>query len=121
MNNILEELKNEPDCNSGIMYIYSAVETEIDPTEHTVSLDYLHPIPVEIIYRDLSLSSLKWKYEGQMNSGSKEILCDLNYESLLKICRRIAINGEDYSVYKDVQGFGLLKRKDYLIAILEKK
>lgn len=120
MNNIFEELKNEPDCNSGIMYVYPAIETEIDPTEHTVELTYLHPIPVEIIHRDMSLSSLKWKYEGQMAIGSKEVICELNYESLLKVCRKIVINGEEYRTYKDASGFGILRRRDYLVCIIEK-
>ncbi len=119
-NEILSELKNEPDCNSGIMYVYPAIETEVDPTEHTVELTYLNPIPVEIIYKDMSLSSVKWSYEGQIALGSKEILCDLNWESLLQICHRIVINNEDYKVYKDAQGFGMLHRKAYLICVIEK-
>jgi len=119
-NEILNQIKNEPDCNSGIMYVYPAIETENDPTEHTVDVTYLNPIPVEIIYRDMSLSSIKWSYEGQIKLGSKEILCDLNWESLLKICKRIVIDDEDYKTYKDAQGFGILKRKSYIICILEK-
>jgi hypothetical protein len=119
-NDILNELKNESDCNSGVMYVYPAIETETDPTEHTVALAYLNPIPIEIIYRDMSLSSLKWNYEGQIKIGSKEILCDLNYESLLKICHKITINDEEYRTYKDASGFGILRRKDYLVVIAEK-
>lgn len=122
MINLFEILQNDKNYNKVIMYVYMAQEIENDPTEHTKTLTYLNPIPVRGIGKDASLSSLKWNYAGQLAVGSKEVLVELPYENLLKVCRKIIINGEEYKVYKDAQiGFGLLKRKDYIICVLEKQ
>lgn len=119
--NIFELVQNE-NYNKAVMYVYTAQETESDPTEHTVELTYNNPIPVRVMIRDLSFSSLAWKYYGQIAVGSKEIICELAYENILKACRKILIGDEEYTVYKDAQSsFGILKRRDYLVVILGKK
>jgi len=122
MINLFEILQNDSNYNKCVMYCYMATEVENDPVEHTKDITYLNPIPIRVIGKDVSLSSLKWNYAGQIATGSKEILCEIPYENLLKACRKIVIDGEEYKVYKDAQtGFGILKRKDYIIAVLEKQ
>jgi hypothetical protein len=99
--------------------VYPAKKTEIDPTEKTQSLEFLNPITIEALVRDLSPESLHWKYFGLLNVGSKELICQKKYRNLLELASKIQIGENYYSVRTDdSQGWNILERQDYIVCVL---
>jgi len=80
--------------------IYLAVETEIDPYEHTVESTMLNPLPVKAIVSDLNFSSIQWKIPGIITDKAKEIIIKKKRENLLKRSHKIEINGELYNGWR---------------------
>ena len=99
--------------------LYPAIETIEDPYEKTKTNSFLNPITIKAYVTQLSFESLKWKYTGQIPSGSVQILCDVKYENALKISDKIMINGKTYKCWKDdSQNFMIMRRDDHLVVIL---
>ena len=102
--------------------IYPAKETETDPFEHTKTLSYLNPVPVDALIRNISTEALTWKYYGTIPIGSRECIVEKKYKNLFLAANKIKIGGDYFNTYKDdVKGFGIITRQDYLIVILELK
>ena len=101
--------------------VYPATEVVDDPYEKTTTKGFLNPITIKAYVIQLSFESLKWKYPGQVPSGSVKIICDLKYEGLLKIADKIKIGEDYYKTWKDdSKNFMILKREDHLVVILGK-
>jgi len=102
--------------------VYSAKDTEDDPYEHTSTKTFLNPIAIDALVQQISQEALRWKYVGQLPQNSMQIICELRHENTLKTADKIEINGISYGVYKGSgKEFTILKRNDYLIAVLELK
>jgi len=101
--------------------LYPAKEIVNDPTEHTVTLEFLNPITIKAYVISLSYESLKWKYTGLIPTGSVKILCDTKHEGLLKVADKIKIGDDYFKCWKDdSRNFMILKRDDHIVAILGK-
>jgi len=102
--------------------VYQAIETIDDPYEKTTSKTMLNPIPVKAIVRTISPDALRWKYTGQLSSGSKEIICEKKYLNLFKMADKIKIDDNYYKCYQDDErGFNITDKTDYLIIIVQLK
>ena len=118
--NIFQILKNEGKLTKAL--IYPATSRESDPYEHTKVESFLNPIAIDVLVQQISFEALKWKFFGQIPQNSIQIICELRHEHLLKVADKIQIGDQIYKCYKDdSRGFMILKRFDYLIAILETK
>ena len=119
MINLFDILKSQGELKHA--YVYPAITHETDPVEHTTEDTLLDPVIVQGILKDISFGGLKYKYFGELNAGSKQLLCDKKYLSLLKICRKIIIDSEEYAVYQDAdKNFQILSREDYLVVIIQR-
>lgn len=99
--------------------VYPAIETINDPYEKTKADSFLNPLPIKAYVTQLSFESLKWKYPGQVPSGSVKIICYNKYETLLKTAYKIKIGDNFYKCIKDDdKGFLIMRRDDHLVAIL---
>ena len=102
--------------------VYSAKDTLVDPYEKNSEKVYMNCVTIEVLLQQISQESLRWKYIGQLPQESVQIICELRHENTLKTADKIKINGISYGVYKgSSKEFTILKRNDYLIAILERK
>ena len=118
--NLFGLLKNEGKLSK--VLVYSAKDTEDDPYEHTSTKTFLNPIAIDALVQQISQEALRWKYVGQLPQNSMQIICELRHENTLKTADKIEINGISYGVYKGSgKEFTILKRNDYLIAVLELK
>jgi len=117
---IFNLLKNEGRLET--LLVYSAQEITLDPYEHNTEKKFNNPLPIKGLIRDISAEALKWSYYGNIPIGSKEIICQKKYKSLLLAANKIKI-GEDYfkTYHDDQKGFGILQRSDYIVVILAKK
>ena len=99
--------------------VYPATEVVNDPYEKTKTESFLNPLPIKAYVTELSFSSLKWKYTGQVPTGSIQILCYNKYETLLKTAFKIKIGDNFYKCIKDdAKNFLILRRDDHLVVIL---
>ena len=117
---IFSLLKSEGKLTKVLVYI--AQESENDPYEHTKSLSYQQPVAIDALVQQITPTSLRWKYWGQLPQESIQIICELRHENTLKAADKIEVDSKLYKVYKDDSvGFGILKRSEYLIVVLERK
>jgi len=101
------------------IWLYPATETVNDPYEKTTTRTFLNPVPVEGVVKDITPSSLRWKFQGILPGGSKSIICEKKYKVLFKIAKKIKIGDSFYQVYvDDSKGWGLLEREEYLVVVL---
>jgi len=99
--------------------VFPAISSTVDPYEKNKTESFLNPLPIKAYVTQLSFESLKWKYPGQVPSGSVQIICYNKYETLLKTAYKIKIGDNFYSCWKDdAKNFMILKRDDHLVAIL---
>jgi len=118
--NLFDIFKNQGELST--LLVYQSVERETDPLEHTRTKDFLNPTSIKAIVTQIGFSALKWKYWGQVPSGSIQIICDRKYYNLLTIADKIVYDENTYCTYKDDEkSFMILKRTDYIVAILERK
>lgn len=102
--------------------IYPAIETENDPYEHSKTLSFLNPLTIKALVSTESFEALKWKYYGQIPSGSKKIIADKKYYNYFKVADKILIDNEEYFCWKDdSKNLMILDRTDYIVVILAKK
>ncbi len=101
------------------LVIYPARQRETDPYEHTTEEVLLPSIIIKAIVSDESFGGLRYKYFGEIPAGSKKCIIEKKYLNLLKNCRKIMINDEEYTVYRDAdKNFQILEKQDYLLVIL---
>jgi hypothetical protein len=101
--------------------LYPAREVINDPFEKTKTKVFLNPLTIKAYVTEISFSSLRWKYTGQIPSGSVQILCDIKHEGILKVADKIKIGDNYYKCWKDdSKNFMILKRADHLVVILGK-
>jgi len=120
--NLFEELKNINKENVKTILVYPRYTTVDDPYEKTKKENFLEAVPIkDAIVTEIGFGGLKWKYYGQMTVGSKQILCEKKYLTLLKVAGKIEIDGENYGVYCDAdKTMQILIRQDYLVVLLER-
>jgi hypothetical protein len=107
------------DGKMSTILVYPATEVVNDPYEKTKTESFLNPLPIKAYVTELSFSSLKWKYTGQVPAGSVQILCYNKYETLLKTAFKIKIGDNFYKCIKDdAKNFLILRRDDHLVVIL---
>jgi len=107
------------DGKMSTILVYPATEVVNDPYEKTKTESFLNPLPIKAYVTELSFSSLKWKYTGQVPAGSVQILCYNKYETLLKTAFKIKIGDNFYRCIKDdAKNFLILRRDDHLVVIL---
>jgi hypothetical protein len=117
--NLLKVLEDEGKLTK--VSLYPAVETETDPFEHTKANTFLNPLTIKAYIIQISFESLKWKYTGQIPTGSVQMICDVKYEGLIKLADKIKIGDNYYKTWKDdSQNFMIMKRDDHLVVILGK-
>ena len=115
--NIFNLLKNEGQLST--LLVYAAKETETDPTEHTVSLTYLNPLPIKGLIQQIGFSSLHYKYWGQIPVGSIQIIIEKKNKTLMLAADKIKYNDNYFKVYKDdSQNFQYIERPDYCVFVL---
>jgi hypothetical protein len=111
--------------NEGILstlYVYPATEVQIDPYEKNTEKNYLNPLPIKGLIRQVSFEALHWKYYGQIPVGSIEVIAEKKYLTLLRTADKIKYSDKYFKCYKDdSNGFAILERPDYVVIILEKK
>jgi hypothetical protein len=118
--NIFNILRQENKLQKILLYNAQSVLT--DPYERTTEKNFIQPIAIDALVRDVSVEALKWAYYGNIPIGSKEIIIEKRHINTIKAADRIKIGEEYFKCYKDDQkGFGILSRQDYLVVILEKK
>jgi len=101
------------------IFVYPAIQTEVDPYEKNRENTYMNPIPIKALIRQISQEALRWKYYGQVPSKSIEIIAELKYETLFKTASKIKYDEDYYKCMKDdSQNFMITKRHDYIIVIL---
>jgi hypothetical protein len=114
---IFNLLKNEGKLVT--LYVYPATEVQIDPYEKTTEKNYLNPLPIKGLIRQVSWESLKWKYPGLIPNGSIEIIANNKYKTLFKTADKIKYGDNYYKCWKDdSQNFMIMERPDYVVIIL---
>lgn len=120
MDNLFNILKSQGKLKK--LFVYPAMLRDEDPTEHTTTDTLLEPVIINGAVIELGAGSLRYKYYGELHAGSKQMLCEKKYLNLLKICKKITIDDEEYSIYQDAdKGFTIGIKEDYLVCILARK
>jgi hypothetical protein len=118
--NIFEILNSEGKLSK--VFIYPAYETVSDPYEKNRTTNFLNPLSIKALVRQISTEALSWKYYGNIPIGSKEIICEKKWKETIKNSFKIKIEEDYYKCYRDdKKGFGIIEREDYIVVILEKK
>jgi len=118
--NIFAILANQGKLSS--IKLYPIAETQNDPYEKTKDITFLNPITIRALIQQISFSALKWKFWGQVPSGSIQIICEVKYYNMFLTAGKIEYEGNMYYVWKDdSKRFGIMKRADYIIVVLERK
>jgi len=101
--------------------LYLAREAVDDPYENTKTLTYYPHIDIKAYVSTLSFDSLKWKYYGQLPGGSKQLICESRWLTMIKEADKIDIGGDYYRTYRvGGKGFMIKEHKDYIVVILER-
>lgn len=100
--------------NSSKIKIYLATEIINDPTEKTVNLNYLNPLPIDAIVTDLDSTSAMWKMPGIIISRAKQLIIEEKNKNLLEQSYRIEIDGDFYYGWKKNGKLNYIKQGNYL-------
>jgi hypothetical protein len=104
------------------LLVYGAKETQVDPFEKNRTPTLMNPLPVKASISAINFSALKWKYYGQLPTGSIQIIVEKHYKTLLTTADKIKYKENSYKCFRDdAQGFLILERESYLVAILALK
>ena len=94
--------------------IYVAIESEIDPIEHTKELQELPSIPIDAIVDDLKFESIQWVMTGIATNHAKQLYIEKRNRNLVENSYRININDEDFEGYR-INGKMVVKEEgDYI-------
>ena len=105
-----------------ILHLYASQEVINDPYEKTKTNKFLNPLPIKGLVRQISQEALRWKYYGQLPSGSIEIITEKKNKTLFITADKIKYNNIYYHCWRDdSQNFGITERSDYIIVILSRK
>ena len=97
---------------------------DFDPYEKNYTNSYLNPKTIQGYVTQISPEKLVWKEYGLQEMGAIEILCDSRYKNWFKICAKVEVGTDEYSVFKVGTGSRVLiqDRPGNLIrVVLEKK
>lgn len=104
------------------IWLYPVEEDVNDKYEHTTTKTFLNPVPVKGLVKSLSPESLRWKFQGTLPTGSKQIICEKKYKILFKVAGKIRIDDLYFEVWTDdSKGFGIIDREEYIVVILKIK
>jgi hypothetical protein len=102
--------------------LYPISEVVNDPYEKTVSVTFLNPITIKALIQQITQTKLKWKFFGELPSGSIQVITELRHYNSFINSGKIEYENNEYHVYKDSSNqFNILKRSDYIIVVLERK
>lgn len=114
---IFNLLRNEGQLEN--VLVYPATETVNDPFAKTTDKAFLNPITIKALISSVGFSALKWKYFGQLPTGSIQIIVENKHKNLLLVADKIEYNSNFYRVYKDdSQSFQFMERKDFIVFVL---
>lgn len=123
-NKEISNLLKNPNFSTKI-YVYMSTkvaDSDFDPYEKNYTYTNLNPRVIRGYCRDLTGEQSFYKAYGIQVSGIKEILCEDKYETMLKNCNKIEIDGEAYQVFKDSGGrISITKRPHRLIRVTIKR
>jgi hypothetical protein len=120
MRDIFKLLKNIGELKT--ILVYPKYTRIADPYSKKTVDSLMNPLPVKSIVSEISFSGLKYKYYGNIPTGSKQILCEVCHKNLFLTAGKITIDDNEYGVYVDAdKNFQILERPDYLVIILERK
>jgi hypothetical protein len=101
--------------------LYPLVEVDNDPYEHTKTESFLNPITIKALIQQITQTHLRWKYFGQVPSGSIQIICEDRFYNAFIGAGKIEYDGNEYGIWKDdSKVFGILKRPGYIVVVLER-
>jgi len=104
------------------LLIYSSKETIVDPFEKNRTEQLMNPLPIKGAVNAISFSALKWKYWGQLPTGSIQVITEKCNKTLLTTADKIKYKDNCYKCYRDdAQGFLILERESYIVVILASK
>jgi len=113
---IFDILKNEGLLEK--IEIYPGKETQATNYDSSSTTMY-NPITIKGLVSEISQSSLKWKYFGNLAVGSVQVIIEKRYKSLMLAGRQIKIRDNYYSVHTDdSKNFTYQEKKDYIVFIL---
>ena len=99
--------------------VYAAQEVENDPYEKSKTNIYMNPLPIKALVQQISTDALRWKFIGQIPTGSIQIIIEKKDKTLIKTADKIEYNDNFYKCYKDDAGsFSILERQDYCVCVL---
>jgi hypothetical protein len=112
--------KNESQLTKILCYpVYKVVN---DPYEKTQTETFLNPIAIKGVVTPVSAESLRWKYYGQIPTGSKKVVIEKKHKTIIQTAGKIKIGNDYYKCYfDDERGFALREYNDYVVAVLEMK
>lgn len=94
-----------------------------DPEEKNYTQTNLNPITIKAIVTQVSPEALVWKQYGLSETGAVEIITEKVHTNKFKICSKIEIEGDDYTVWRDGTGDRALiqERSGNLIRVVLKR
>lgn len=118
--NIFDLFRNEGKLSK--VKVYTAVNAIDDPFENNEKEELLNPITVKSVVSQIGFSSLRWKFFGNLPTGSIQIICEPKYLNLFSLANKVMYNDNNYYVYKDgSKNSHILVREDYIVVICERK
>jgi len=117
---VFEILRNEGKLSK--LEVYQSQEVLNDPYEKDYTKTNINPITIKALIINISFSALKWKFYGQLPTGSVQVIFEKKYTDMVRDADTIKYDSNTYGCWKDdAKKFAILERDDYTIAILERK
>jgi len=99
--------------------VIPGIAKEIDPISHEKGEELLNPLAIDAFVRQITPEAIVWKYWGQIEKDSLEIICETRWYETLKSAKKIIVNDQEYkTLFSDKSGFNVLKRENYLIVVI---
>jgi len=115
--NIFELLKKEGLLEK--IKLYPSNETIDDPYKQSKVSNFLNPITVDGLVRQVSFGSVQWRHYGTIPQDSLEIMLEGNrWTNLLLIAEKIEVRGNFYKPFRNESGTKYIQRPEYVIAII---
>ncbi len=107
----MEEFFNDMSEN---IKIFTSIETETDPYEHTTTVTRLNSLPIKAIVTDLIATQIHWKMPGIVADKAKEILIKKKYRNLLEKSQLLEIRKELYEGWRVNRAMQIREEGDFL-------
>jgi len=117
-------LKNSEYSKKILVYMGTLVPGEnFDPFEKVYDESLLNPHTIKGLVRQISPEALVWKQYGLSEIGSVEILTDQKHINLFKTCKKVVIDDNQYTVFKDATGSNAIiqERPNKIIRVILKR